>query len=38
MDRIHVFDEGSIVETGTYPELINADGPFARLFAPTCQN
>ena len=35
MDRIHVFDQGRIVETGTYPELINGDGPFARLFAPS---
>lgn len=38
LDRIHVFDEGRIVETGTYQELIKADGRFARLFAPTCQN
>ncbi len=33
MDRIYVFDDGRIVETGTYRELITANGRFARLFS-----
>ncbi|WP_152361836.1 ATP-binding cassette domain-containing protein [Microlunatus speluncae] len=32
MDRIYVFDDGRIVESGTYPDLITGTGPFSRLF------
>jgi ATP-binding cassette subfamily B protein len=30
-DRILVFDNGKIVETGTYPELMQSQGVFAEL-------
>jgi ATP-binding cassette subfamily B protein len=30
-DRIFVFDDGRLVETGSYDELINRDGLFAEL-------
>ena len=30
-DRIYVFEQGRIVQTGTYGELINQPGPFAEL-------
>ena len=34
MDRIYVIDDGSVVQCGTYPELMaQPDGRFARLFA-----
>ena len=33
MDRIHVFDQGRIVESGTYEELVGAGGRFAEIFA-----
>lgn len=33
MDRIHVFQDGRIVETGTYPELLAAKGRFSEIFA-----
>ncbi|MFG1812946.1 ATP-binding cassette domain-containing protein [Kribbella sp. NPDC049174] len=34
MDRIYVIDGGSVVQQGTYPELMSQpDGRFARLFA-----
>jgi ATP-binding cassette subfamily B protein len=34
MDRIYVIDDASVVECGTYPELMaRPDGRFARLFA-----
>ena len=34
MDRIYVIDNGSVVQQGTYPELMGQpDGRFARLFA-----
>jgi ABC-type multidrug transport system fused ATPase/permease subunit len=32
-DRIHVFDGGRIIETGTYAELMQAKGAFAQLAA-----
>ena len=32
MDRIHVFDDGRIVESGRFAELIGAGGRFAELF------
>lgn len=32
MDRIYVFSQGRVVESGTYGELIEAQGTFARLF------
>ena len=32
-DRIYVLEDGRIVETGNYPELMQASGPFARLAA-----
>ncbi|MEV6281884.1 ABC transporter ATP-binding protein [Kribbella sp. NPDC051770] len=32
MDRIHVLDRGSIVESGTFDELVAAGGRFAALF------
>ena len=34
MDRIYVIDSGSVVQQGTYPELMSQpEGRFARLFA-----
>lgn len=30
-DRIHVFDEGRVVQSGTYAELMRQRGPFAEL-------
>lgn len=33
MDRIYVFDQGRIVECGTYDELLSMNGRFARMFA-----
>ncbi|MDN5726326.1 MAG: ABC transporter ATP-binding protein/permease [Propionibacteriales bacterium] len=33
MDRIHVFDSGRIVESGTYRELLGAGERFSELFA-----
>ena len=33
MDRIYVFDQGRIVQTGTYEELLTAPGRFADIFA-----
>ncbi|WP_163541860.1 ATP-binding cassette domain-containing protein [Occultella kanbiaonis] len=33
MDRIYVFDEGHIVESGTYRELLAAGGRFSQIFA-----
>lgn len=35
LDRIYVFDEGRIVEDGTYSDLITRNGRFAHLFAPS---
>lgn len=32
-DRIFVFDEGCIVETGTHDVLMNKNGLYARLFS-----
>lgn len=32
-DRIHVVEAGRIVESGTYDELMDHDGPFAELAA-----
>lgn len=33
MDRIYVFDQGRVVETGTYTDLLRLGGRFADLFA-----
>ncbi|EGD44037.1 putative ABC transporter, permease/ATP-binding protein [Nocardioidaceae bacterium Broad-1] len=33
MDRIYVFDEGRIVQRGTYDELLDEPGRFAQIFA-----
>ncbi len=33
MDRIYVISGGQIVESGTYSDLMNADGAFAEMFA-----
>lgn len=33
MDRIYVLDAGRVVEQGSYPDLIAADGRFAEIFA-----
>jgi ABC-type multidrug transport system fused ATPase/permease subunit len=30
-DRIYLFDNGRILQSGTYDELINQPGPFAEL-------
>jgi ABC-type multidrug transport system fused ATPase/permease subunit len=30
-DRIFVVEQGRLVDSGSYPELIAADGPFHRL-------
>jgi len=30
-DRIYVIDQGTVVESGTFDELVAADGAFARL-------
>ena len=37
-DRIYVFDEGKIVETGTHEELIAANGKYAYMFNLQAQN
>jgi ATP-binding cassette subfamily C protein len=31
VDRIFVIDKGVVVESGTYDELLNADGLFSQL-------
>ena len=36
-DRVVMLDAGSIVDTGTFDSLVNADGPFAQLIQPTLQ-
>ena len=33
LDRIYVLDEGRLVEQGRYPDLVAANGVFARIFA-----
>lgn len=33
MDRIYVFDNGHIVQCGTYDELLASPGRFAEIFA-----
>ena len=32
MDRLVVFEHGRIVETGSHGALLDADGPYARLW------
>jgi len=32
-DRIHVFEDGGIVETGTHEELVDGDGHYASLYS-----
>jgi ATP-binding cassette subfamily B protein len=31
-DRIYVFDDGRIIESGTHDQLIQRDGKYAHLF------
>lgn len=31
-DRIYMFENGEIIETGTYEELMNVNGKYAEMF------
>jgi len=37
-DRIVMLDGGRVVDTGTYDQLLQGNGPFAHLVTPTLQN